>query len=789
MNNKSFYLILFFSFAATFSWAQNPSAIVEFESTDKGMLIPRLADTTAVTSPATGLLIYDLSSDAFQYYDGIRWKKIEQGTGSSVWSQSMDTIYYPAGNVGIGISSPLGELHVSNPAEWLGVTFSGTGLDDIAVDQAGYNGTGTTQYIAEVTNAGPNPNLFKWSNDNGATWSADINMATSGIDLGYGVTIGFGALFGHTFGDQWSWSVSESYPNGLIVRDGNVGIGTDMPNAKLDVTEDALIHGLTVGRGGGSVTTNTALGNSALESNTTGDANIAIGTGALYSNTSRSGLVAIGDSSLYHNGIGASFFNTFHAKANTAIGSQSLYSNTTGYRNTANGSQALYSNTTGSYNTANGRDALYSNTTAWSNTATGAISLFSNSTGANNTANGVGALYSNTTGNNNTALGTSALTANTTGNSNVAIGTRALYSNTDRSGSVAIGDSTLYHNGVGAVGSLHATANTAVGYKTLYSNTTGFHNTANGYNALYSNTTGYRNTANGYNALNSNTAGYGNTANGYNALISNTTGYYNTANGYNALNSNTTGYHNTANGLGALFSNTTGVQNIAFGYEALFSNTTGQWNTALGNYANFLDNYYNSTAIGYNAQPGGSNEIRLGNSSVTEIGGYEPWTNVSDARFKTAIQPNVPGLDFINLLNPVTYNMDMDAIATFHNTPDSLRLFDAEREKAEIRYTGFLAQEVEQAALSIGYDFSGVDKPANENDNYGLRYAEFVVPLVKAVQQLSDENEKITETNDKLFDENKMLRAELKALKDDFQKQLIEQNGLLTKRLEALEKK
>jgi len=55
-------------------------------------------------------------------------------------------------------------------------------------------------------------------------------------------------------------------------------------------------------------------------------------------------------------------------------------------------------------------------------------------------------------------------------------------------------------------------------------------------------------------------------------------------------------------------------------------------------------------------------------------------------------------------------------------------------------YTGFVAQEVEQAAKELNYEFSGVDAPKNENDVYGLRYAEFVVPLVKAVQELHAEN-------------------------------------------------
>ncbi|MGD1921700.1 MAG: tail fiber domain-containing protein, partial [Pleurocapsa sp.] len=54
---------------------------------------------------------------------------------------------------------------------------------------------------------------------------------------------------------------------------------------------------------------------------------------------------------------------------------------------------------------------------------------------------------------------------------------------------------------------------------------------------------------------------------------------------------------------------------------------------------------------------------------------------VSDKRFKTKVKADVPGLAFINELRPVTYQMNMDAIAKFHNTPDSLRLLKAEAEK------------------------------------------------------------------------------------------------------------
>jgi len=99
----------------------------------------------------------------------------------------------------------------------------------------------------------------------------------------------------------------------------------------------------------------------------------------------------------------------------------------------------------------------------------------------------------------------------------------------------------------------------------------------------------------------------------------------------------------------------------------------------------------------------------------------------------------VPGLEFIKKLRPVTYHLDVNKIDDFLGIPDSLRNKDIQKqaalEKEAIVQTGFIAQEVEEVAQSLGYDFSGVDPPKNEQDFYGLRYAEFVVPLVKAIQE------------------------------------------------------
>jgi hypothetical protein len=151
-------------------------------------------------------------------------------------------------------------------------------------------------------------------------------------------------------------------------------------------------------------------------------------------------------------------------------------------------------------------------------------------------------------------------------------------------------------------------------------------------------------------------------------------------------------------------------------------------------------NIFNCTVIGSNTPGAGSNSARIGNNTVTTIGGFANWTNFSDGRFKVNMKEDVEGLDFILQLRPVTYNLDVQQINSrlFAHKKDktfSVTEQNAIRAKTAIRQSGFVAQEVEAAARKLGYDFSGVDAPKNENDFYGLRYAEFVVPLVKAVQE------------------------------------------------------
>jgi hypothetical protein len=123
---------------------------------------------------------------------------------------------------------------------------------------------------------------------------------------------------------------------------------------------------------------------------------------------------------------------------NTAEGQSALFSLTSGAYNTAVGWLSLAFVDTGNFNTAVGAGTLNVNT-ADQNTATGAGALLSNFTGTANTANGAFALYFNSGGGSNTAIGHTALANNTTGSQNTALGQAAGFNQTTGSGNVYIG--------------------------------------------------------------------------------------------------------------------------------------------------------------------------------------------------------------------------------------------------------------------------------------------------------------------------------------------------------------
>ncbi len=254
-----------------------------------------------------------------------------------------------------------------------------------------------------------------------------------------------------------------------------------------------------------------------------------------------------------------------------------------------------------------------------------------------------------------------------------------------------------------------------------------------GLDAGGANTVGHSNTFVGKEAGLANTDGDENTFLGIDAGTANISGNANTFIGVRAGDVNTAS-NNTFVGSDAGGGNVDGTGNVFIGRNSGDSNVSGDNNTLVGNNSDVLSGT-NNVVLGNSASSNTSNKVRLGNTAITVVEGQVNYTASSDARFKRHVTENVPGLDFITRLRPVTYTWDISAMSQHLLEYQDPSLDAAKAEASQIVYTGFLAQEVETTAQSIGYDFSGVVTPKNEHDTYGLRYAEFTVPLVKAVQE------------------------------------------------------
>lgn len=427
---------------------------------------------------------------------------------------------------------------------------------------------------------------------------------------------------------------------------------------------------------------------------------------------------------------------------NVAFGSKALSSMTTGFSNVAIGFEAMYSGINSQFNIAIGNGALRNfSISGGENTAIGFRSQFQNQYGVHNTSLGHLSLHEVIDGVGNTAIGFKALNELTVGARNVAVGEHALFISTE------------------------AEYNVAIGTDAMFRNTTGSRNSAVGFGALYQNSTGDDNVGIGANALSHNTTGEDNSALGIFSLFYNTTGSRNAAVGRESLLNNTTGWRNSALGTSSLSAITTGSENVGVGFSAY---STGS-------------NFSNSSALGYDAEPGASNTIRLGNDAVTTIGGNVDFTVTSDARFKTEVQEDVPGIAFIESLRPVTYHLDwqvMDDWRAEHLGERDSSDYAAKRDIEKIKFTGFLAQEVEDAAQDMGYDFSGVDAPDTDQQAYGLRYGTFVVPLVKATQEQQGEIRSLRSEVGRLKSESGSRKSEIEDLRSEIRDQKSENEAL-----------
>jgi hypothetical protein len=443
---------------------------------------------------------------------------------------------------------------------------------------------------------------------------------------------------------------------------------------------------------------------------------------------------SINTDSMYR--IGSLQVLSINGLTNTFVG-QEAGKSTTGYGNTFTGHKAGYSNTSGSDNAFFGRSCGQSNGIGGGNSFFGSFSGYANTSGSGNSFFGNDAGKTNTIGGFNSYFGIGAGSNNLDGTNNAFFGFDA------GSGSASAG----------------GTGNSFFGTYAGFALSSGGLNSFFGNDAGYNNNVGSSNVAIGAKALKYSMDASYIVAIGAEALINQTTDvtgtYKNTAVGYWAGHGISTGYYNSYFGAFAGNGNSVGYRNSSVGVNSL-QTATGTYNSALGAFADVN----NSTAIGDGVHVDSSNKVLIGDVGVGSIGGAVGWTTFSDGRYKQQVREEVPGLPFILRLRPVTYIVDLPGLELRNHSSDKYTGNDNNLSPevkqwkhatllhaASYRQTGFIAQEVEKTARAIGFTFSGVDAPANPQALYGLRYGEFVVPLVKAVQEqnaiIEEQNKKI----------------------------------------------
>lgn len=195
------------------------------------------------------------------------------------------------------------------------------------------------------------------------------------------------------------------------------------------------------------------------------------------------------------------------------------------------------------------------------------------------------------------------------------------------------------------------------------------------------------------------------------------------------------------------------------GFNAATTLTTGDSNVVIGYEADVsIVGANNQIVIGSRAIGRGDNTVVLGDSSITKVymsfdGGaviYANGTiNTSDLRLKKDINNIVLGLKFIKQLRPVTYRWKKD------------------KENVNKLHHGLIAQEIDSILQThnMSKEIYSLVNYDEVSDKYGINYSEVTVPLIKAVQELSEENNTLKEKNTNLENRVSELETQLAAIK------------------------
>jgi hypothetical protein len=458
-----------------------------------------------------------------------------------------------AGDVGIGTTSPRTAIDIYNYATPPIITVSSQKAFDNADTIIG-----GVQGIQHPTLTAPSTAIyFK---------SEAANAAQGKITFQTGTALG---------------SISEKM---VIGFNGNVGIGTTTPNAKLDVNGSTIISGSLLIRSGSNLTVGNGLISSSYNTSNTSVGGTPGWTTAL--RNTAFGISTQGSVTTQTDNTSVGYLSLLGGTQNTAVGAYASQFNT-GTANTVMGYLALGNKVSDtSYNVAIGYAAMYNASGSGNQYNIGiGYNVLDTARGIANIGIGYRAGLLTTTGTYNVFLGYDAGVYNTTGTNNVAIGYTAGNKLANSSNNVLIGTSAGGSSGTVTMSS----GNVAIGYNTLAlisSSAGAYPNIAIGYRAGEGVTTGIFNLCLGYQSGLGIGSGTRNIYMGYSAGQVGASLDNNIGIGDSALILNVSGSRNIAIGAGALANAGaagTGEKNVALGYQAGLLVTAGVRNVFIGN--------------------------------------------------------------------------------------------------------------------------------------------------------------------------------------------------------------
>lgn len=238
----------------------NASAILQVSSTSKGIVIPKMTSTerVAISTPISGLLVYDTTTSSFWYYNGTAWTSFSSALASINKIQDSDANtkieteqssnenyirftldgkeYFRMNKATIEVNNSGKCVYIgyaaglSDAYSFMGIiNYENTGVGANALQ----NSNGGSANAAVGTRALQNVTTGRGNTAIGNNAGTKITTGNNNTFLGYGAEAGSDGLNNVTaIGASATVTVSNSI---VLGNNANVGIGTSGPTEKLEV--------------------------------------------------------------------------------------------------------------------------------------------------------------------------------------------------------------------------------------------------------------------------------------------------------------------------------------------------------------------------------------------------------------------------------------------------------------------------------------------------------------------------------------------------------------------------